>query len=171
MLAKGLKICGLQKHDVVGNLLTGEDLWPGMTIFNIALKYIGCCILSLGESYKQGFLIEMIRRFKITTLLGIPTQIASLAHYVEEKGIKDICIPRVIIGGEHLYEGAKKYIQKILKVKHFQSTGYTSSDTGAIGYQCIFCGDNEYHLHSNMQYLEILNLNNNNPVLFGKKVV
>ncbi len=171
MLAKSLKVCGLQKNDVVANLLTGEDLWPGMTIFNIALKHVGCCILSLGESYKQDFLIEMIRRFKITALLGIPTQIASLAHYIEEKNIKDICIPRIIIGGEHLYEGAKKYIKKILKVKHFQSTGYTSSDTGAIGYQCIFCGDNEYHLHSNMQYLEILNFNNNNPVSFVNKVV
>ena len=169
MLAKGLRMCGLQKNDVVANLLTGEDLWPGMTIFNIALQHIGCCILSLGEGYEQNFLIELIRRFKITTLLGIPTQIASLAHYIEEKDIKDICIPRIITGGEHLYEGAKKYIKKVLKVRHFQSTGYTSSDTGAIGYQCIFCDDNEYHLHSNMQHLEILNLNNDNPVSFGEK--
>ena len=169
MLAKGLRMCGLQKNDVVANLLTGEDLWPGMTIFNIALQHIGCCILSLGEGYGQNFLIEMIRRFKITTLLGIPTQIASLAHYIEEKDIKDICIPRIITGGEHLYEGAKIYIKKILKVKHFQSTGYTSSDTGAIGYQCIFCDDNQYHLHSNMQHLEILNFNNDNSASFGEK--
>ena len=115
MLAKGLRICGLQKNNVVANLLTGEDLWPGMTIFNIALKHIGCCILSLGEGYEQNFLIEMISRFKITTLLGIPKQIASLAHYIEEKDIKDICIPRIITGGEHLYEGAKIYIKKSLR--------------------------------------------------------
>jgi phenylacetate-coenzyme A ligase PaaK-like adenylate-forming protein len=169
MLAKGLKICGLQKHDIVANLLASNSLWSGMTIFNLVLTHIGCCILGVGKDYTQEFLIDIIRRFNVTTLLGMPTQIATLAHYIEEKNIKDICIPRIIIGGEYLYKDAKKYIKKILKIKHIQSTGYTSSDTGAIGYQCVFCKDNEYHLHSNMQHLEILNLNNSKPAPLGNK--
>ncbi|MEG7979005.1 MAG: AMP-binding protein [Mollicutes bacterium UO1] len=168
LLAKGLKLGGLVKKDVVANLLPVGKLYAGMLPFNQALEKIGCVILPLGDGISHDLLVEYIKFFKINAILAIPTEIISFAHHVENKKITDIKVARIITGGEQLYSSARQYLKKVLQTDHFQSTGYTSTDTGAIGYQCLDCDENVYHLHSDDKYLEILDSATNQPAELEK---
>ena len=162
-LAKGLKLSGLVEKDCVLNLLSAGDLWAGMIVFNKVLEKVGVTILPVGNSSNFEHIIKNIDFFKVTAILGIPTQIISLANYIQQQKLK-IAIPKIVTGGEHLYPSAKEYLKRILQVERFISTGYTSSETGAIGYQCSYCQDNLFHLHSDLQHLEIVDLKNHQPV-------
>jgi len=168
LLAKGLKIGGLSDEDIVANLLSAGNLYAGMLQFNQALEKIGCMILPIGDNVTHEILLKYARFFKVSAILAIPTQIISFAHYLEDKKISNVKIPRVITGGEQLYSSARQYLKKVLKVTIFQSTGYTSVDTGAIGYQSALCNGMTYHLHSDAQYLEILDQKTNLPVAPGE---
>lgn len=155
-LAKGLKQSGLSDRDCVLNLLASGNLWTSLLTFNKALEKVEAMILSVGANAPIESIINYISFFKVTTLLGIPTQIISIANYLNQNQEKQIKVPKIVTGGEHLYQPAKDYLRQVLGVEEFLSTGYTSNETGAIGYQCRYCHDNVFHLHTDLQYLEIV---------------
>lgn len=125
-------------------------------------------ILSVGHDAPIENIIHYLSFFNVTALLGIPTQIISLANYIDQIQEKRIVIPKVVTGGEHLYQPAKDYLRRVLCVQEFLSTGYTSNETGAIGYQCMYCKDNIFHLHTDLQYLEIVDPETHNPLSANK---
>jgi hypothetical protein len=46
-------------------------------------------------------------------------------------------------------------IRSVFKVEHFLSTGYTSNETGAIGFQCRHLPSSHFHVHENMQHVSL----------------
>ena len=49
----------------------------------------------------------------------------------------------------------EKRIQEVLHVDEFLSTGYTSNETGAIGFRCPFLPTSHFHVHENMTHVSI----------------
>lgn len=50
-------------------------------------------------------------------------------------------------------------IRTIFQVEDFLSTGYTSNETGAIGFRCRHLPPNHFHLHENMQLVSLTAMN------------
>jgi phenylacetate-coenzyme A ligase PaaK-like adenylate-forming protein len=158
-LAKGLYSQGLRSTDIVMNCLS-SGFWGGMHVFNLALKYLGCSVIPLGPNFKNSETIQFIRDLKPSFLLAIPSYLMKLSEYLEISSSisyvnNPVIVPGVITGGEMLYDGMKKKIISYLNVKIFYSTGYTSNETGAIGFKCQHLPWNYFHLHENMQTVEI----------------
>jgi phenylacetate-coenzyme A ligase PaaK-like adenylate-forming protein len=113
-------------------------------------------------------IVQNLLSFKANAIITIPSVLLSLAEYVQTHNI-DLKIEKVSVGGEHLFKESREYLKKILGVKKIASTGYTTNDTGAIGYQCEhLVGTSLHHVHEDLHYVEILDPETNEPVKPGE---
>jgi phenylacetate-coenzyme A ligase PaaK-like adenylate-forming protein len=156
LVAQAFKLSGVSEKDVVANLLPVGKLYSGLIPLNQALEKINCTILPISDNASNEELLKFLRFFPVTTILSIPTHIVTFANYLEKENVTDIKVKRIITGGEKLYPLVKNYLRKILGIEYFV-TNYASTEAGAIGYQCEkINGTDLFHIHSNNQYLEIL---------------
>lgn len=90
-----------------------------------------------------------------------------MADYCEVNNISDINIEVLATGGEQIYPDTKKYISKILGVKKFVSAGYSSNDTGLIGFNCENLEGSIHHIHEDSVHIEIVDPDTGKPVEDG----
>lgn len=159
-LGKGLRLSIFGEGDVVANLLFAGNMWASFVSYNMALEYTGCRILPIGGNLHMEDIINNMLAFKATGFITIPSVALSIAEYVDKNNV-DLHIEKVVTGGEHLFKEAKEYLRKVLGVKKFASTGYTTNDTGAIGYQCEYLEGGFHHVHEDLHYVEILDEDGN----------
>jgi phenylacetate-coenzyme A ligase PaaK-like adenylate-forming protein len=170
-LAKGLHAQGLGRSDRVMNFLS-SGLWGGMHVFGLALGYVGCGVLPTGPGFPDEDTLRLMVQLRPTAILGTPSYVLKLADCLERlrndrsagsslssvTGV-DPCLASVctvITGGEQLFSGMQLKIQKAFGVGRFLSTGYTSNETGAIAFRCAHLPPTYFHIHENMQNIEIV---------------
>eukprot|EP01038_Epipyxis_sp_PR26KG_P005485 gene5485-7594_t len=153
-LGKGLMANGITCDDRVLNTLS-SGFWGGMWVFNLALLSTGCSVIPIGSAAAFEQVIDFIDKMKPTAMLCMPSWALSFAEHLNRCN-KKLNICKLITGGEMLFPAAKQVIQDSFGVIHFLSTGYTSNETGAIGFQCPFLTNSTFHLHENMQLIEII---------------
>ena len=110
---------------------------------------------------------QYLMTYQATAAITIPSVLLSLAAHVEQHKLP-IRLKKVSTGGEHLFDGAKDYLRRTLGVEQFASTGYTTNDTGAIGYQCSHCQGGIHHVHEDLHLVEILDCDTNQPLGTGE---
>jgi phenylacetate-coenzyme A ligase PaaK-like adenylate-forming protein len=154
--AKGLYLPGIRSNSRVANLMNAGNLWASFTFVNKALELCKCLVLPIAAQTGVEASITFIRLFNVNAAIGIPTFFISLANYCEEQHISDINIETIATGGEHIYPETKKFISRVLGVKKFVSAGYSSNDTGLIGYNCEKLEGNIHHIHEDSVYIEIV---------------
>lgn len=167
-LGKGLALSVFDKNDRVANLLFAGNMWASFVSYNQALEHTGCTILPIGGNHTMESIVQNLTTFKANAIISIPSVLLSVAEYVETHQI-DLKIDKISSGGEHLFKEAREYLKRILGVKIIASTGYTTNDTGAIGYQCKhMVGTSLHHVHEDLHYVEILDMDTNEPVKAGE---
>ncbi len=167
-LGKGLALSVFDKNDRVANLLFAGNMWASFVSYNQALEHTGCTILPIGGNHPMESIVQNLITFKANAIISIPSVLLSVAEYVETHNI-DLKIDKISSGGEHLFKESREYLKKVLGVKIIASTGYTTNDTGAIGYQCKhMVGTSLHHVHEDLHYVEILNPETNEPVKTGE---
>ncbi len=167
-LGKGLRLSVFNENDRVANLLFAGNMWASFVSFNQALEHTGCTILPIAGNHPMEVIVQNLISFKPNGIISIPSVLLSLAEYVETHKI-DLKIEKVSVGGEHLFQESREYLMKVLGVKEIASTGYTTNDTGAIGYQCKhLVGTSLHHVHEDLHYVEILDVETNEPVKSGE---
>ncbi len=171
-LGKGLLLSVFEEGDVVANLLFAGNMWASFVSYNQALEHTGCRILPIGGNLPMETIINYLITFKANCIITIPSVLLSIGEYVEKNKI-DLKIEKVSTGGEHLFKEAKEYLKRVLGIKKFASTGYTTNDTGAIGYQCKYCEGGIHHLHEDLHYMEIVDEDGNpcKPGEIGRIIV
>ena len=166
-IGKGLALSIFDENDIVANLLFAGNLWASFVSFNQSLEHTGCTILPIAGNHPMDEIINSLVTYKANAIITIPSVLLSVAEYVEKNNI-NLKIDKVATGGEHLFKEAKDYLSKILGIKKFASTGYTTNDTGTIGYQCEHLSGTFHHVHEDLHYVEILDIDTNKPVEVGK---
>jgi phenylacetate-coenzyme A ligase PaaK-like adenylate-forming protein/acyl-CoA reductase-like NAD-dependent aldehyde dehydrogenase len=167
-LGKGLALSVFDKYDRVANLLFAGNMWASFVSYNQALEHAGCTILPIGGNHSIESIVQNLITFNANALISIPSVLLSVAEYVETHNI-DLKIKKISSGGEHLFKESRAYLKKVLGVEVIASTGYTTNDTGAIGYQCKHqTGTNLHHVHEDLHYVEILDVETNEPVAPGE---
>lgn len=172
-LGKGLALSVFTEGDRVANLLFAGNLWASFVSFNQALEHTGCSILPIAGNHPVKDIVNILVTYKANAIITIPSVLLSVAEYVEKNNI-DLTIEKVATGGEHLFKEAKDYLKKVLGVQKFASTGYTTNETGSIGYQCEHLSGTLHHVHEDLDYVEILDIETNEPLgvnQIGKIVV
>ncbi|NOX14702.1 MAG: AMP-binding protein [Epsilonproteobacteria bacterium] len=165
-IGKGLALSVFDENDTVANLLFAGNLWASFVSFNQSLEHTGCTILPIAGNHPMEEIVKSLVMFKANAIITIPSVLLSVAEYVEKNSIS-LKIDKVATGGEHLFKEAKDYLSKVLGITKFASTGYTTNDTGTIGYQCEHLSGTFHHVHEDLHFVEILDIDTNEPVKSG----
>ena len=168
LIGKGYALSIFDSQDVVANLLFAGNMWASFLSHNEAIEATGAHVLPVAGNIAMDDIMSVIKAFKPTGVVSIPSVILSIAEYVERNGLSDIRIPKVVTGGEHLFPAAKAYISRVLGTEKFASTGYLSNDTGCIGFQCETLTGAVHHIHEDYCIMEVVDPETEQPLPDGE---
>jgi len=159
-LASGLDI----RKDVVGDLLMSGGLYGGLCSLLSIFDYLKAPHLNVGGLEDYDFVATCLIKGRATALLGAPSYIYRLMKECEDRFKEYGRINKIFYGGEAMTVGQRKYFEDIFGIHTFRSMIYGSNDTGTMGYACEHCEPGEFHLCSDIQQLEILEMDSDEPV-------
>ena len=165
-LAWGLDAAGIRPGDVVANMMPPGNLWVPFISFLGALEHLDVRVLPIGRAYSAEAALKWMNRYKVNVLLGYPAEIVRVALEAPA-GSTFPKIRLIATSGTPVYEGPKRLLQKAFGNPRLVSAGYASNDTGPMGYQCEHCDTGVFHLQDDLQILEILEIEGDQPVPKG----
>lgn len=160
--AEALRLMGISEKDVVANLFVAGSLWPSFIALHDNIRLIGANHLPISANIDFDKMLFYIMEFKPTVLLSLPTVFVILADKILQQNLNLDFVKIIGYAGEHMSEMIRNHVHKAFgnQVK-IESLAYTSADCGLIGYQCDHCDANEYHLASDLQFVELFNFDEN----------
>ncbi len=168
--ADGVFASGLEPAtDRVMNLLYGGKLYGGMISFFTILDKLGVVQYPMGGPADNDFreIADFIVNQRINTLVGMPSTLHRLFLNEATKLRQYGGIRKLFLGGEHLNMRQRNFLSSF-GVTLIRSTIYGSVDAGPVGHACAASEDGVFHLMADTQWLEILNLEHDQPVAEGE---
>ncbi len=132
---QGLFAAGFRKGDIVQNTFN-YHMWPFAFILDDSLKMIGCSVVPAGpgNSLVQ---LTIMRKLKVTGLVGTPSFLMTLAQRAESEGLrpqKDLFLKAAFVSAEMLPESMRSLLESKLGVRVSQAYGTVT--TGCLAYEC-----------------------------------
>ncbi|OTA20596.1 acyl protein synthase/acyl-CoA reductase RfbN [Xenorhabdus beddingii] len=168
--ADGVFASGIEPaSDRVMNLLYGGKLYGGMMSFFTILDKLGVAQYPMGGPADNDFseIADFIVQQRINTLVGMPSTLHRLFLNEETKLRQYGGIRKLFSGGEHLNMSQRTFLTSF-GVTLIRSAIYGSVDAGPVGHGCAASEDGVFHLMADTQWLEILNVDNDQPVAEGE---
>lgn len=168
--ADGVFASGIEPAtDRVMNLLYGGKLYGGMMSFFTILDKLGVAQYPMGGPADNDFseIADFIVQQRINTLVGMPSTLHRLFLNEEAKLRQYGGIRKLFLGGEHLNMSQRHFLTGF-GVTLIRSTIYGTVDAGPVGHGCAASEDGVFHLMADTQWLEILNIDNDQPVADGE---
>jgi len=111
--------------------------------------------------------LDQIQREDINVLVGIPTQVLSLARYKDSKGFSTtLSLKSVLLSTDYVPLAIVQELERAWGCKVFNHYGMTEMGLG-VGLECEgFCG---YHLREADLYIEIVDPSSGMPVVDGQQ--
>ncbi|CAI8790592.1 phenylacetate-CoA ligase [Pseudomonas sp. IT-P2] len=164
--ADGLFAAGLDPaHDRVMNLFFSGGLYGGFFSFSKVLELLGVTHLPMGapadDDYRE--IARMIIDQRVTTLVGMPSTLHRLFINEQARLRAYGGIEKVFLGGEHPGEQSRALMHSC-GVRLIRSAIYGSVDAGPLGHACPATSDGVFHLMSDIQHLEIVAFEADQPV-------
>lgn len=153
LFGKGFRALGLNKNNIIANLFPAGAFYTAFLAINKGLEETGCKILSMSNNLSHEETLDYFKMFNPDTIFGLPSVIIPLAQYAEQNGYS-ITIKNIIYAAEHMTADAKTYLSAVFSSSKICSFGYAAVETGPIGYQCLGCKDNEFHVEQEWVYVE-----------------
>jgi len=154
---RGYRSAGIGPDDVVATWGIPGIMSSEFTAY-LALAETGCSILPIGNSIDAAALIDVIREFRTTAVLVMPSNLNPVISLLQDRGETIDSIRLVVTGGEPLLAADKERYGKFFGSDVSFRSVFQTSDTGTIGYQCAHSHPREYHVHEELQFVEILNV-------------
>ena len=162
---KSMMALGLDpEKDVVADLLKAGSLYGGMNFFISIFDRMQVRNLNISGLDD----VEQVARFMIkgraTAVLGAPSYILRVFRENHDALKEYGRIRKIFYGGEMFSSGQVKWLTEEFGIQSIQSILYGANETGTMGYCCQWCERNEFHLNSEIQKLEILKTDSDEPV-------
>ncbi|MBQ8180076.1 MAG: aldehyde dehydrogenase family protein [Candidatus Methanomethylophilaceae archaeon] len=153
--------------DVVADLLRGGNLYGGLNAFISVFDRMSVPHLNIGGLEDTSLALHYAIRGRATVLLSAPSYAVRMIRDNEETVREYGRIRKLLYGGEMITDGQRAYLES-MGVEVIRSALYGANETGSMGYQCPRCEGNVYHLHSDIQHLEIVATDSDTPVGEGE---
>lgn len=168
--ADGLFSAGIEPStDRVLNLLYGGNMYGGLLSFFTVLDKLGVTQYPMGGPNGSNYseIADTIVSQKVNTLIGIAGTIYQL--FVREAEILRAYggIRKLMLGGESLGASQREFIASF-GVTVIRSAIYGSVDAGPLGHACHASPDGVFHLMTDIQWLEIVDIKKDQPVALGE---
>lgn len=152
-------------HDRVLILLPGETPGSVGDLLRLGLERAGVTGIVHGLVTDPEATLEQIKQENINVLVGIPTQVLSLARYEDFKGASSLSLKSVLLSTDYVPLAIVQELENAWGCKVFNHYGMTEMGLG-VGLECEgFCG---YHLREADLYTEIIDPSSGRPVEEGQ---
>lgn len=169
MLAYTFEAAGLNEKDIIANLFVAGNLWSSWLSVEKAISYTKAISVPVGSNLPMENIVEYLKMFKVTAIIGLPSFIVRLSEYVKQNNLSGkLRIKKIFYGGEYVGDEMIKYFKSIFKDVDVRSGGYASADAGVLGFQCPHCKRGEHHLFRYSQYIEFVDTETLKPVKRGE---
>jgi phenylacetate-coenzyme A ligase PaaK-like adenylate-forming protein len=157
---KGYRACGIRSSDRVVTL--GElGRFAGEYAALHALSATGCMIIPFVDRTRTDENIALMCDMKANVWLAMQSEMFPYLAAFQLASHRVPPLRLVVSGGEAISTETRRRLRAIFGSDlHIRST-FQSSDAGTIGYQCAWSGPNEYHIHEELQFVEILDAQGN----------
>ncbi|MNX30639.1 Phenylacetate-coenzyme A ligase [compost metagenome] len=165
--ARGLFALGLRPGDRVANLFMAGHLYGSFLSINRALELVGCNNFPFTSATPAKDLPPLLRAYGIEVLAGLPSWLMEVFEAIRQdpEGIR---IRKVFYTGEHIYPQDRERLAREFGIEEFGSLGYGTVDAGPIGYQCRESKGGVHHLHTDHQFIEIVDSETLEPLPHGE---
>lgn len=162
---KSMMALGLDpEKDVVADLLRAGSLYGGMNFFISIFDRMHVRNLNISGLDDVNLVAKLMVDGKATAVLGAPSYIIKVFQENHDllKGYGRV--RKIFFGGEMFSAGQVRWLEEEFGIESIQSILYGANETGTMGYGCRFCDRDEFHLNSEIQKLEILRTDSDEPV-------
>ncbi len=162
---KGMMALGLEPDgDVVADLLKAGNLYGGMNFFISIFDAMHVRNLNISGLDDTSVVAKFMVIGRATAVMGAPSYIIKVFQENHDLLKEYGRIRKVLYGGEMFSRGQADWLREEFGIEEIQSILYAANETGTMGYCCKWCGRNEFHLNSEIQKLEILKTDRDEPV-------
>ena len=166
---KGYTVCGVgPEHRVV----TFGEVGRFASEFAViaALDMTGCTIVPIVDRLDVEANVVLFQQHEVNAMIAMPSELlVYLDHWEADQGSKP-ALRLVVTGGEALSVAVRLRLERLFGPDLKVRGTFQTADAGAIGYQCPYCADGEFHLHEELQLVEILD-SDGKPAPEGELVV
>jgi phenylacetate-CoA ligase len=171
-----LKIVGLRFDEVLRNarfhgkgyLAAGIRPWDRVITFGhaglmnsectvyLGLATTGCLTIPVGIVDAASTIVDLCDELRATVLLVMPSDLSPILKELDRSKRRLPHLRLVVTGGEPTSETIVQRAQNVCGdgMVQFRST-FQTSQAGTIGFQCEHLKSNEYHVHEELQLVEI----------------
>jgi phenylacetate-coenzyme A ligase PaaK-like adenylate-forming protein len=165
--ARGLFALGLRPGDRVANLFMAGQLYGSFLSINRALELVGCNSFPFTSATPAKELPPLLRAYGIEVLAGLPSWLMEVFDAIRQDP-HGVTIRKVFYTGEHFYPQDRERLSREFGITQFGSLGYGTVDAGPIAFQCEASHGSVHHLHSDHQFIEIVDSETLAPLPAGE---
>ncbi len=166
---RSLMAIGLSPEtDVVADYLKSGNLYGGLNSFITIFDRLTIPHLNIGGLDDMKLAAKYTIKGRATVAMGAPSYIVRLFRENEAEMKEYGRIRKVIFGGEMMTESQRRYLAEEFGIEDIHSMIYASNETGSMGYQCRFCGNSVFHQFTDIQKMEIVKRDSDEPVEPGE---
>lgn len=167
--ARALALIGVGASDRVANLLVAGSLWPSFLGGHEIIKRIGALHLPISANIPVETVLRFCREFQPTVMMSLPTLFVFLADLAIRDGIRFPELRLIAYAGEHMSPAVREHLRRGLGEQvEIHALAYTSADAGLMGYQCPHCAPGTYHVPSDFQLIEVMDMERGRPAAVGE---
>ncbi|MEI6845843.1 MAG: phenylacetate--CoA ligase, partial [Candidatus Firestonebacteria bacterium] len=166
-IARCLTMTGVTKADVLQNMMS-YGLFTGGLMMHYGAEKIGALVIpsAVGNTERQ---LMLMQDFGTTCIHLTPSYALYLSDIFEKKGAafrKKLKLKRAYMGAEPYTEETKNKIEKILKLKVFNSYGLTEMNGPGVAFECEF--QTGMHLWEDCYLMEVVDPKTNRSLPDGE---
>jgi len=142
-----------ERPESVINCLTAGEMQGAFQYASAIVQHIGARLLPAGSQMGVQRVAELIQTHKADALICTPSFAAALFNH-ETAGLGSLKWLYYI--GEPSSKTLRDQLARDWPALKIRSLGYSSTETGPIGFQCAYLEHGFYHLHADAMLLEVV---------------
>ncbi|AXJ07914.1 CoF synthetase [Pseudomonas fluorescens] len=145
-----------ERPEVVINCLTAGEMQGAFQYASAIVQHVGARLLPAGSQMGVQRIAELIEAHKADALICTPSFAAALFNHVKVGVARLGSLKWLYYIGEPCSETLRDQLARDWPMLNIRSLGYSSTETGPIGFQCAYLKHGFYHLHADAMLLEVV---------------
>ncbi|WP_299752488.1 AMP-binding protein [uncultured Tateyamaria sp.] len=155
MHGKGYAACGISAADTT--VILGEvGRFAAEYAVIHALSVTGCTIVPIVDRSRVCENLDIMHEMNATVWLAMQSEMFPYLDALERGLQRKPKLRLIVTGGEPIAAQTRQRLREIFGHSLEIRSTFQTADTGTIGYQCAECADSEFHVHEELQYVEIV---------------
>lgn len=145
-----------ERPESVINCLTAGEMQGAFQYASAIIQHIGARLLPAGSQMGVQRVAELIEAHKADALICTPSFAAALFNHEKVGAVQLGSLKWLYYIGEPCSKTLRDQLARDWPMLDIRSLGYSSTETGPIGFQCAHLEHGFYHLHADAMLLEVV---------------